>query len=234
MTISELASSIGRINVDEISEEKQRENIVYDTIPPLQESRKPKQDSIEVAEWRKWILKQLSQSVLQISGNEKINLIAGNCYLYLNNLIGWHGSSEEKCFSIAQNNFLEPGEIPMSKKTDPGYFGNGIYFTQFPSYGAMYADKEKQCMLISWVSNIDEVTRKVMMGSVYPVVERPTESNSLLGKPCVEGYNSHYAIVKQVSGKVYFPCKPHEKPDYDEVVVFSKAQILPRYIIYYR
>jgi hypothetical protein len=36
------------------------------------------------------------------------------------------------------------------------------------------------------------------------------------------------------SSKVYVPCKPNEQPDYDEVVVFSKDQILPRYLIYYK
>lgn len=54
---------------------------------------------------------------------------------------------------IAENNFLEPSELV--KQTDPGpgvvypsegelltyvhtgYFGRGIYFTQFPSYGTV-------------------------------------------------------------------------------------------------
>src|SRR5689334_3166055 len=105
------------------------------------------------------------------------------------NLTGWHGSSEKACFQIAENNFLDPTELAVSKQTDPGYFGKGIYFTQFPSYGSLYADKEKQCMLVSWV----------MMGKPYPVIESPTDPPdvSLLGKSCVPGYNSHYAVVKQ-------------------------------------
>jgi len=32
---------------------------------------------------------------------------------------------------------------------------------------------------------------------------------------------------------VYLPCKQNQTPDYDEVVVFSKKQILPRYLIYF-
>jgi hypothetical protein len=60
---------------------------------------------------------------------------------------------------IAENNFLEPHELVQKEQTDPGslvfvlcgasiaypsvstsytragYFGKGIYFTQFPSYG---------------------------------------------------------------------------------------------------
>lgn len=34
---------------------------------------------------------------------------------------------------------------------------------------------------------------------------------------------------------IYVPAKPGETPpDYDELVVFKPAQILPRYVFYYR
>jgi hypothetical protein len=82
-------------------------------------------------------------------------------------------------------------------------------------------------MLVSWV----------LMGRVYPVTESPNGSPTLLGQPCKEGYDSHYVVVKALGGpnsKVYFPCKNNQQPDYDEVVVFSKTQILPRYLIYYK
>jgi hypothetical protein len=51
---------------------------------------------------------------------------------------------------------------------------------------------------------------------------------------CKQGYDSHYALVRQVSGLIYMPVKPGEMPEYDELVVFKKEQILPRYIYYYR
>lgn len=74
------------------------------------------------------------------------------------------------------------------------------------------------------------------MGKPYPVTESPmdNEQNTLLGKPCKPGFNSHYAVVRRVSDMVYLPCKPNESPDYDEVIVFSKAQVLPRYLVYYK
>lgn len=31
-----------------------------------------------------------------------------------------------------------------------GYFGKGIYFTQFPSYGMQYCG-EHECLLLSWI-----------------------------------------------------------------------------------
>lgn len=50
----------------------------------------------------------------------------------------------------------------------------------------------------------------------------------------MEGFDSHYALVRRVHGLIYVPAKPGEIPDYDELVVFRPAQILPRYIYYYR
>ena len=60
-----------------------------------------------------------------------------------------------------------------SPPVDPGYFGKGIYFTQYPSYGAKYA-REASCMLVSWV----------MLGRPYPVIEPPSHDDprSLSGK----------------------------------------------------
>ena len=75
------------------------------------------------------------------------------------------------------------------------------------------------------------------MGKPYPVTEHPHKPNNLFAKPCVSGYDSHYVIVKKESGLNYIPFKPgdnpNEKLNYDEIVVFKKSQILPRYIIYY-
>lgn len=40
--------------------------------------------------------------------------------------------------------------------------------------------------------------------------------------------------MRQVSGLIYVPAKPGEVPEYDELVVFRPAQVLPRYVYYYR
>jgi len=143
----------------------------------------------------------------------------------INLVSGWHGSSEETCMKIAANNFLEPHEL--TKQTDPGYFGKGIYFTQFPSYGIQYVKNlSAPVLLLSWI----------LMGKVYPVIERPSndpadKDKTLLGKPCKQGFDSHYSITKKVTG---MPCPMNEEPDGDELVVFSKDQILPRYLIFFR
>ena len=72
---------------------------------------------------------------------------------------------------------------------------------------------------------------------MYPVVERTDEPNSLMGSPCKPGYNSHYVLVKNDDpnhGINYQPCNPEtDVAEYDEVVVFDKDQVLPRYLVYY-
>jgi hypothetical protein len=80
-----------------------------------------------------------------------------------------------------------------------------------------------------------------VQGNVYPVIEKADKNSaqSLYGKPCKEGFDSHYVLVKdkQPQNKMsldYQPCDPSvDVPDYDEVVVFNRDQVLPRYLVYY-
>ena len=71
------------------------------------------------------------------------------------------------------------------------------------------------------------------------MVEFPDKSdpNSLYGKPCKEGFNSHYVTIKNqgIGTKTnYIPCNPEEVgPEYDEIVIFNPDQILPRYLVHY-
>ena len=54
-----------------------------------------------------------------------------------------------------------------TKKLDKGYFGDGIYFTQYPSYGDYYIGERKKMkrvteeypLILSWI----------VLGNVYPV-----------------------------------------------------------------
>jgi 3',5'-cyclic AMP phosphodiesterase CpdA len=62
------------------------------------------------------------------------------------------------------------------------------------------------------------------MGSVYPVIEPP-----LVIKSRVEPFDSHYAVVD----KFGIPCKPTDATGMDEIIVFSKQQVLPRLIFHF-
>src|ERR1051325_360516 len=79
----------------------------------------------------------------------------------------------------------------------------------------------------------------ILVGHTYPVIETAVKDSeqSLMGKKCMEGFDSHYVLVKGEgeSNLIYQPCDPTKDiPDYDEVVVFNKSQILPRYLVYYK
>ena len=77
-----------------------------------------------------------------VSGDEQTNLV-----------LCWHGGAANP-FKIAQENF----RYDVSK-IDSGYFGNGIYFTQFMSYGdkysqfreAKYGMEQGMPFVLSWV-----------------------------------------------------------------------------------
>jgi len=89
------------------------------------------------------------------------------------------------------------------------------------------------------VTSLPLILSWTVLGNAYPV----TEQTALFGKPCKPGYDSHYVLVKKKedpdSEVEYYPCKlkPNsnemETPDYDEIVLFSPDQVLPRYLIYY-
>ena len=74
-----------------------------------------------------------------------------------------------------------------------------------------------------------------LMGRPYPVTQHPNDSQSgLMGRSCREephrcygpdSHDSHYVTVRK-KGE-YFPCPSREQPDFDEVVVFNPAYVLP-------
>jgi hypothetical protein len=75
-----------------------------------------------------------------------------------------------------------------------------------------------------------------LMGRPYPVTQHPDEDRAtgLLGRSCTEqphrccgpdSHDSHYVTVRK-KGE-YYPCPPHEHPDFDEFVVFKPEVVLP-------
>jgi hypothetical protein len=74
-----------------------------------------------------------------------------------------------------------------------------------------------------------------LMGRPYPVTQHPEDVESgLKGRACREephrccgpdSHDSHYVTVRKK--KEYYPCPPREQPDFDEVVVFNPARVLP-------
>jgi len=142
----------------------------------------------------------------------------------------WHGSSKEVCESVGESGFMFFGKQSLGtkkssdpKSTDDGFFGSGIYFTNSARYAAdIYSQGH---ILLGWIS----------MREPFPVVgdAKQQDMQTLRGRGAYKHYNAHYVPVhpedKTPSCAMYYPCKSKESAYCDEVVVFQKAQTLPRF-----
>jgi len=143
----------------------------------------------------------------------------------------WHGSDGNICHSISEAGFAFFGKKSIGSKqsddpkssTDDGYFGSGIYFTNSSRYAADIYSKGH--LLMAWVA----------MRVPFPVVGDLAQQDmeTLKGTGAYKKYDAHYVPVvpKQNTSTcaVYVPCKSGEEPYCDEVVVFQRANALPRY-----
>lgn len=129
----------------------------------------------------------------------------------------WHGTSREAIDSICEVGFANLAS------TDSGYFGKGLYATLEPEYAHRVYSKDKGILLLCWVHWF----------SAYPVIHGDRER--LAGGGNYRNYDSHFVPVVGRSNneweKSFVPCMPGQRPRYHEMVVFSSAQILPRYIL---
>ena len=147
----------------------------------------------------------------------------------------WHGTSAEKCHSIAESGFTYFGKHPYfnghqeAGSTDIGFFGSGIYFTDSARYARMYS---KGFLLLSWVS----MREPYSVVSDKPHPQKSSDMLTLQGKGAYQNYDAHFIPVASVNPNnpncmVYYPCFKNQKPAWDEIVVFQKAQALPSFII---
>lgn len=149
----------------------------------------------------------------------------------------WHGTTPTVCHSIAMSGFTYFGKHHFFnsdaksgtfKNTDPGYFGSGIYFTNSAKYASIY---NSGTLLLAWVS----------MREPFPIInnaphpKKGKDMGLLEGGPAYQSYNAHYIPVAPISSSVkctqYYPCYQNQAPACDEIVVFQKAQTLPRFWI---
>jgi len=114
-------------------------------------------------------------------------------------------------FKIAKTGFAALSSL------DPGWYGQGIYFTTRACYTTPYCkDKNEPCIIIAIA----------IPGNVYPVIEDPTGQLSLTGKPITPGYNSHYVLTSQ-DGAIW--STPPQKL-FDELVISQEAQLVPLFV----
>jgi len=130
-----------------------------------------------------------------------------------NPVLAWHGTSPENLPDICKKGFLN-----LSNR-DTGWYGKGMYFTQMPNYGQFYINHcigelgETFSLLLSWL----------MLGRIYPLDKKLDG-----GETCTPNFDSHVVLVDG-----FDPCPIHRQPTGDEIVVFTEAQVLPRYIVNY-
>ena len=123
-----------------------------------------------------------------------------------------HGTHVDTAWKIAASGFATLSSL------DSGYYGSGIYFTSSAFYALpYYADKAQPALLICFVA----------AGNAFPVVEKNTEANSLVGAAIRRGYQCHYVCTNPDGS----PCTVSAKNHYDEIVVSQESQVVPSYIL---
>lgn len=132
-------------------------------------------------------------------------------------IIQAHGTSESTGWMIAQGGF------GIAPSLDAGWYGEGIYFTSRLEYAIDYCNRFVKSVLVISIVN---------PGNAFPVIERPDDpKEGLKGSKCRGGYQSHYCVT----GKGVYPVSEGNLMDdsRDEVVVFDRAQALPKFIVYF-
>jgi len=135
----------------------------------------------------------------------------------------WHGTQNnpETINSICSTGFANLAT------TDNGYFGNGIYGTPQAEYSARVYGRGVCFLCFAFIGNL------------FPVLEG--DMKDLIGKSNKGNSDTHYAPVvpqsKNPQEHVYLAISPNQSPTtdpvYDEFVIFQRAHIVPRYVVYY-
>jgi len=114
--------------------------------------------------------------------------------------------------------------------TDAGFFGKGIYVTPNAEYSArVYGTDNNNNGII--------ILCFVAVANVFPVIYE--DMNFLLSSSNYANCDAHYAPVvpKNPLNKNecnYYALKANENAVYDEIVVFQKTQIIPRYVVHFK
>ncbi|KAL5007522.1 hypothetical protein ScPMuIL_016328 [Solemya velum] len=95
-------------------------------------------------------------------------------------VLAFHGTNIENIPKICQGGFLVPGETGFKHKTDTGWYGKGVYFSEFPGYSMGYIAGSTKLLLC-----------QVLPGKVY-------ECTKLIhGHALMKGYDSHMSPCKK-------------------------------------
>jgi len=128
----------------------------------------------------------------------------------------WHGfDSVEIGKKICNNGFSAPGSGDGAHRNDPGWYGNGIYFSTSSKYALGYSKGSGRRLILGMVS---------IRGEPFPIVGADYPAST--GKPLKEWHTAHYIPVAN-----FFPTIPNKKAECDEIVVNNRSQTLPMFLI---
>eukprot|EP01083_Nonionella_stella_P260567 888275_1 len=116
-------------------------------------------------------------------------------------VLAWHGTKPQHIGSIVENNFDLSRLSASSGNT--GYFGSGIYFSEYASISSGYGKGLLLC--------------KVILGKAYRM--KTTQQQN--GRVLEEGYDSHLVVAR------------NNNDYGQEIVIFDVDQILPCYVVKY-
>lgn len=141
-------------------------------------------------------------------------------------VVGFHAV---KSAAVADQ-ILRTGFAALAK-LDPGYFGQGLYFTPDFEYAKNVYAGDAGCVILC----------ALCFGNPFPVIEHPSSPESMLGRPCMPRYDAHVAVVKREPGKgkaCFVPAPPssYEEEEasgvFSEIVLFDRGQILPLAVVH--
>jgi hypothetical protein len=161
----------------------------------------------------------------------------------------WHGTRPEILPSIFKAGFANLAS------TDSGYFGKGLYSTYEAEYSYKYYCKG--ALILNWVSSFSaypviagdmkKLTSKGNFGNYdthfIPVADYTVDNADGFVPESLQKFPAHLrntpeklaALMAQNPDikvdDVFLPCAPNQINKYTEVVVFEKAQCLPRYLV---
>lgn len=133
---------------------------------------------------------------------------------------GFHGSHKAASESICTTGFANLA------KTDPGFFGKGLYSTPNAEYAVrVYMKKEGGVLFFTWTC----------IYSAFPVMM--SDIPSLIGKGNHHNYDAHIIpVVPKNSNNPnecnYLPAAKDQKPKYWEMVTFQGSHMLPYCIVH--
>ncbi|XP_060085829.1 uncharacterized protein LOC132565212 [Ylistrum balloti] len=95
-------------------------------------------------------------------------------------VLAFHGTDEKNIHPICETGFKVPGDSGFKHKTDTGWYGKGVYFSEFPAYSMGYIQGSTKLLLC-----------QVLPGNVFQCTKL------IHGAPLQKGHDSHTSPDKQ-------------------------------------